>query len=77
LIKENLQLKSQLRIHSLSKREKQIVRLIAKGNTDKEIAGILSISPSTAKTHRHNIIQKLQMKNKAALAQFATENGLD
>lgn len=77
LIRENLQLKNQLRFQNLSKREKQIVKLIAKGQTDKEIAKNLSISPATVKTHRHNIIQKLQLKNKAAIAQFATENGLD
>jgi DNA-binding CsgD family transcriptional regulator len=77
LIKENLQLKNQLRTHSLSGREKQIIKLIAGGQTDKEIAGYLSISPATVKTHRHNIIKKLHLKNKVAIAHFATENGLD
>jgi PAS domain S-box-containing protein len=77
LVRENLQLKHQLRFQSLSKREKQIVKLIAKGHTDKEIAKNLSISPATVKTHRHTIIQKMRLKNKAAIAQFATENGLD
>jgi DNA-binding CsgD family transcriptional regulator len=77
LIRENLQLKNKLRFRNLSTREKQIVKLIANGNTDREIAVELSISPATVKTHRHNIIEKLQLKNKAAIAQFATENGLD
>lgn len=77
LIRENLQLKNQLHYRNLSKREKQIVKLIANGQTDREIADSLSISPATVKTHRHKIIQKLQLKNKAAIAQFATENGLD
>jgi DNA-binding CsgD family transcriptional regulator len=77
LIKENLQLKNQLRIQTVTKREKQIIKLIAKGKTDREIAADLSISPATAKTHRHNIIQKLNLKNKAAIAQFAAEIGLD
>jgi DNA-binding CsgD family transcriptional regulator len=77
LIRENLQLKNQLRMKNLGKREIQIVKLIAKGCTDKEIAEKLSISPATVKTHRHNIIQKLHLKNKAAIAQFATESGLD
>jgi PAS domain S-box-containing protein len=77
LIKENLQLKNQLRFQSLSSREKQIIKLITTGLTDREIAKELSISPATVKTHRHNIIQKLKLKNKAAIAQFATENGLD
>jgi PAS domain S-box-containing protein len=77
LIRENLQLKNQLRFEGLSKREKQIVKMIAEGQTDKEIALHLTISPATVKTHRHKIIQKLQLKNKATIAQFATENGLD
>jgi PAS domain S-box-containing protein len=77
LIKENLKLKNQIRIQSLTKREIQIVKLIANGQTDREIAADLSISPATAKTHRHNIIQKLNLKNKAAIAQFAAEIGLD
>lgn len=76
LIRENLQLKNQLRINSLSKREIQVVRHIANGHTDKEIAEELSISPATVKTHRHNIIEKLGLKNKAGIAQFATEVGL-
>jgi PAS domain S-box-containing protein len=77
LIKENLQLKNQLRFQNLSTREKQIIKLITTGLTDREIAKELSISPATVKTHRHNIIQKLKLKNKAAIAQFAMENGLD
>jgi PAS domain S-box-containing protein len=77
LIRENLQLKNQLKFQNLSKREKQIVNLIANGHTDREIAETLTISRATVKTHRHNIIEKLQLKNKATIAQFATENGLD
>ena len=76
LIRENLQLKHQLQLQSLGKREVEIIRLIAKGNTDKQIAALLSISPATVKTHRHNIIQKLQLKNKAEIAWFASESGL-
>lgn len=76
LIKENLQLKNQLVIRSLSPREIQVISLIASGKTDKEIAAHLSISPATVKTHRHNIIQKLNLKNKAHITQFAAETGL-
>jgi DNA-binding CsgD family transcriptional regulator len=77
LIRENLRLKNELKIQNLSKREKQIIKLIAGSQTDKEIALDLSISPATVKTHRHNIIKKLHLKNKVAIAHFATENGLD
>lgn len=76
LTKENLQLKNQLIINSLTKREKQVIRHITNGKTDKEIAKELCISPTTAKTHRHNIGQKLKLKNAAAIVHFAMQNGL-
>ncbi len=77
LLKENYQLKNMLRFQKLTNREKEIIKLITNGNTDKEIAEELIISPATVKTHRHNIIRKLELKNKASIAQFATENGLN
>jgi DNA-binding CsgD family transcriptional regulator len=77
LTKENLQLKNQLMISTLTKREKEIIRLIARGKTDKEIGKVLFISPATAKTHRNNILRKLNLKNSASVVHFAAENGLD
>ncbi|MCW5908661.1 MAG: response regulator transcription factor [Chitinophagales bacterium] len=47
----------------LSKREKQILWLMADGLTDKEIAKKLAISHDTAESHRSNIIKKLNAKN--------------
>jgi PAS domain S-box-containing protein len=77
LVKENLKLKHQLKISNLTRREQQIIKLIANSETDREIAADLCISPATAKTHRHHIMQKLHLKNKAALTSFAIEHGLD
>lgn len=77
LVKENLKLKHQLKITVLTKREKQIIQLIAGSKTDKEISAELCISPATAKTHRHHIMQKLHLRNKSALTSFAIEHGLD
>jgi DNA-binding CsgD family transcriptional regulator len=77
LTKENLQLKNQLKLKTLTKREKQIIKHIATGRTDKEIAQALFISPATAKTHRNNILRKLKLNNAASIVHFATENGLD
>lgn len=76
LTREIRQLKDQLRINSLTRREKQIVGLIASGYTDKEIGQRIFISPTTAKTHRNNIHRKLEVKNTAALTQFAVGNDL-
>jgi two-component system nitrate/nitrite response regulator NarL len=58
----------------LTKREKEILSLIAKGLTDKEIAGKVFLSPLTITTHRKNILSKLGLKNKVELARFAMEN---
>ncbi len=58
----------------LSKREQEILALIAEGLTSKEIAEKLYISPRTVETHRTNLMQKLQIKNTAGLIRFALLN---
>ena len=63
-------------ISSLSKREMEILRLIVKGFTDKEIGKELHISYYTVDTHRKNIINKLKVKNTACLAYFAGKIGI-
>ncbi|SDX59335.1 regulatory protein, luxR family [Lutibacter oricola] len=51
----------------LTKRERQILGLIAKGETSSAIANILNISPKTVNTHRQNLIKKHGVKNTASL----------
>lgn len=63
-------------ISTLSKREVEILKLIVKGFTDKEIGLELNISYYTADTHRKNIINKLQVKNTACLAYTAGKFGI-
>ena len=63
-------------ISNLSRREFDIIRFITRGYTDKEISEKLNISIHTTKTHRKKIIQKLQVKNTAALVKFSVENDL-
>jgi DNA-binding NarL/FixJ family response regulator len=60
----------------LSKREMEVLRLIAEGLTNAEIADRLFTSKRTIETHRQNIIEKTQAKNTAALIKFAVSNGL-
>jgi two-component system response regulator NreC len=60
----------------LTKREKEILILIADGLTDKEIAEKVFLSPLTITTHRKNILSKLGLKNKVELARFAMEHKL-
>lgn len=76
LTKENNRLKNQIKLDALTKREKEIIKHIAEGKTDKEIGKKLFISHKTAKTHRNNIHRKLDMNNSAAIIHFALENGL-
>ena len=51
----------------LSHREQEVLRLLALGNTNKEIAKMLHISVRTSETHRAHIMQKLQLANRAEL----------
>ena len=60
----------------LTKREKEVLELIANGSTSKEIGAQLFISPSTVKTHRTNIMMKLEVKDLASLIKIAIRKGL-
>jgi len=61
---------------SITQREKEIIRYIADGFTNQEIADKLFISRRTVDTHRKNILHKLQLNNTAALIKYAAENHL-
>lgn len=61
---------------TLTRREKEILALIAQGLTDKEIAEKVFLSPLTIITHRKNLLSKLGLKNKVELTRFAIENRL-
>ncbi|NIS69191.1 MAG: response regulator [Proteobacteria bacterium] len=60
----------------LSNREREVFQMIAEGLSTREISKILYISPSTVKTHRSNIMEKLEMNNISQLIQFAIKLGL-
>ena len=55
----------------LTDRERQIMRLIARGLSNKEIGRLLNIADGTIKVHLHNIFQKLEISNRTALAALA------
>jgi RNA polymerase sigma factor (sigma-70 family) len=61
---------------SLSNREREVFQMIAEGRSTKEISDILCISPSTVKTHRAKIMEKLKMENISQLIQFAIRIGI-
>jgi DNA-binding NarL/FixJ family response regulator len=62
--------------HTLSDREYQVLRMIAGGQTPKEIASELSLSIKTVSTFRSRVLKKMMMKNNAELMRYAMENGL-
>ena len=62
--------------HLLSDREKEVLTLIAKGFSNKEIAEKLFISVKTVETHKSNLMEKLQMKTRPELVAFALKKGL-
>jgi regulator of cell morphogenesis and NO signaling len=64
------------RIDALSDREKEIVRCVAKGMSNKEIADELCLSIHTVTTHRRNLCSKLQIHSPAGLTIFAIINNL-
>jgi DNA-binding NarL/FixJ family response regulator len=63
-------------IDELTDREHEILRLIARGLSNDEIAGRLVISPLTAKSHVRNILRKLDCHDRAGLVAIAYESGL-
>jgi len=60
----------------LSDREREVLRLLALGHTNQEIAKMLFISVRTAETHRAHIMQKLRLTTRAELVRYALANGL-
>ena len=61
---------------TLSQREREILKLIAEGYKNKEIAAFLGISLKTVQKHRANLMKKLNLHNAAALTSFALDKGL-
>jgi two-component system response regulator NreC len=60
----------------LSDREREVLRLLALGHTNQEIARQLYISVRTAETHRAHIMQKLRLSSRAELVRYAMSRGL-
>ncbi len=60
----------------LSPREREVLKLVAEGKTNKEIASMLFISTRTVENHRANVMNKLRLKKTADLIRYAIKNGL-
>jgi len=62
--------------YKITKREEEMLRYLASGNTSKEIANKLFISPHTVDTHRRNLLKKMRCKSVVELTRKAFNNGL-
>lgn len=61
---------------NLSRREREVLRLLAQGHSNQEVAEKLSVSVKTVETHRTRLSKKLHLKGRAELYRFAAESGL-
>ncbi|MDA8233982.1 MAG: response regulator transcription factor [Clostridia bacterium] len=61
---------------SLTQRERELLTLLVKGYTNKEIANFLTVTPHTVKNHLYNIMDKLGIQNRVQLAAHAVQEGL-
>lgn len=62
--------------HTLTDRERDVVRLLVQGSSNKEIASALGISVRTAETHRATLMRKLGLNSLAALVRYAIRNNI-
>lgn len=60
----------------LTDREKEVLRLVAEGSTNRDIAGKLNVTENTVKYHLKNILEKLHLRNRAQAVAYAMQTGL-
>lgn len=63
-------------LERLSDRQRDVLKLLAEGNSTKAIAGIMSVSPKTVETHRAEIMRRLDIRDVPGLVKFAVAHGL-
>ena len=60
----------------MSPREKEVLQLVAQGDSNKDIANSLFLSENTIKTHLRNIMEKLHLQSRSHAAAYAVRKGL-
>jgi two-component system, NarL family, response regulator NreC len=76
LVAADVEQRKRAQADPLSEREREVLRLLALGHTNQEIAKLLFISVRTAETHRAHIMQKLHLSTRAELVRQALSEGL-
>jgi DNA-binding NarL/FixJ family response regulator len=69
-------LKNRSALDTVTQREKEVLKLLAEGYQNKDIADLLCVSIKTVEKHRSNLMSKLDLHNAASLTAFAFEHGL-
>jgi RNA polymerase sigma factor (sigma-70 family) len=64
------------RLERLTRREREVLALVAAGKTNRAIAAHLGISPRTVESHRESLMKKLSLRSVADLTRFAVQAGL-
>ncbi len=73
---QNNQVAPPRHLQQLTNRELEVMHLLAKGMTNREIAAQLFISPNTVQTHRSHIMEKLELNNRVDLIRYAVQHNL-
>lgn len=76
LIAAEVEQRKRVETDPLSEREREVLRLLALGHTNQEIAASLFISVRTAETHRAHVMEKLRLRTRAELVGYALEHGV-
>ena len=76
LLDQFLRIKPETALSTLTRREREIVQLIAEGKINKEIAELLDISIKTVETHRATTMHKLKLRTTAELVRYAVRNSI-
>lgn len=61
---------------SLTARQREVLQLVAEGNTIKEIGNILNVSPKTVEFHKYRLMEHLDLRTTAELTQYAVKHGI-
>jgi DNA-binding NarL/FixJ family response regulator len=61
---------------ALTDREKQVLKLVAEGHSNKDVAALLNISVKTAMSHREHLMEKLRLHNRTELVRYALKRGV-
>lgn len=63
-------------LDGLTEREREVLKLVAEGHRNREIAALLCISPKTVEKHRASLMEKLKLRNTAGVVAYAHEKGI-